>query len=378
MRAVAASTSPPLRRPYFSTKETNVNIASIASKFSRNIGGTLVSSVMLAGFITVLSTFPGQANAQAPAKKPTKIRIVSLNSPPGFLMWAAKDLGFYEKEGLDVESFKFVPSGPAAVAAGYAGAWDAAYLGGPPAINAGSKFGLKVAGLLDIQQTNYKVYVRKEAPTEKLAEYLKGKTALTITASNLHYFLDACLRHHKADPTTIRMVNLTPPNIVTAANAGQGEIISDWAPFTAMLEATGRYRPICESNEQVGIKTFDAYVIHPAFAKANPEASAAFIRAVYRVNALMVSDYPRMLNLAVKYFDEVGVKLTPEHMRLGFEVQTYPTVEESIARIKSGEIRTALEQAAKFLVSVGAMESVPQIDFVTSEFLEAARASGMK
>jgi len=338
----------------------------------------LATGWMLGAVFICMALAPAAANAQAPAKKPTKIRLAALSTPNGFPIWAANELGFYQSEGLEVESLKFFPSGPAAVASGYAGAWDAAYLGGPPSINAGSKFGLKVVGLLNLQHATLKVYVRKEVPNAGLTEYLKGKTALTVTASNLHYFLDACLKHYKVDPTTVRMVNQTPPNIVTAANAGQAEIVSNWAPHTAEIDASGKYRAICDAQAQVGITTFDAYVVHPAFAKANPEATAAYLRAVYKVSALMRSDYPRMLNLANKYFDEIGIKLSPEHIRYSFEVQTYPNVEESIALIKSGQITNSLEAAAKFLVSVGAMETVPPINFVTSEFLERARATGSK
>ena len=343
-----------------------------------DIRKTFASGLMLGAASICMALAPATASAQDASKKPTKIRLAALSTPNGFPIWAANELGFYKQEGLEVESLKFFPSGPAAVASGYAGAWDAAYLGGPPAINAGSKFGLKVVGLLNLQHATLKVYVRKDVPNEGLAEYLKGKTALTVTASNLHYFLDACLKHYKVDPTSVRMVNQTPPNIVTAANAGQAEIISNWAPHTAVIDATGKYRAICDAQAQVGITTFDAYVVHPAFAKANPEATAAYLRAVYKVSALMRSDYPKMLILANKYFDEIGLKLSPEHIRYSFEVQTYPSVEESITLLKSGQIASSLEAAAKFLVGVGAMETVPPIDFVTPEFLERARASGAK
>lgn len=340
---------------------------------------TTVAAGLLALALAVL-TGAGPVGAQpATASAPTKIRLVSLNSLSGFNMWAAKELGFYAQEGLDVESLKFVPNGPAAVAAGYAGAWDAAYLGGPPALNAGAKFGLQIAGLLDIQKDFFKVYVHNEVPTQNLAQYLTGKTALTVTASNLHYFLDACLRYHKVDPKTVKMVNLAgPPNIVTAAAADQGEIISNWAPFTKQVDALGKYRAICDSNQQVGIRTFDAYVVHPAFSQAHPEAAAAFIRAVYRVNALMNSDREKMINLSNKYLSEIGIKLTPEQIRYGFEVHTYPSVDETVRMMKSGEIKAALEQVAGFLVGIGAMQSAPDINFITPVFVEAAQKKGIK
>ena len=349
-------------------------------RFGQSSRAIVAAGTMALALATVMAPVPAAAQATpTQTGKPTKIRLVSLNSASGFNLWAAKELGFYAQEGLDVESLKFVPNGPAAVAAGYAGAWDAAYLGGPPAINAGSKFGLQVAGLLDLQKNFYKVYVRNDVPTTNLAQYLPGKTALTITASNLHYFLDACLKFHGVDPKTVKMVNLAgPPNIVTAASGDQGEIISIWAPFTQQVDALGKYRAICDSNEQVGIRTFDAYVIHPNFIKASPEAAAAFIRAVYRVNALMNSDREKMLALANKYFNDIGVKLTPEQIRYGFDVHVYPTVQESITLLKGGEIKGALEQAARFLVGIGALQSVPDINFVTAEFVEAAQKKGVK
>lgn len=310
---------------------------------------------------------------------PTKIRLMSLNSISGFNLWAAKELGFYAQEGLDVESLKFVPNGPAAVAAGYAGAWDAGYLGGPPALNAGAKFGLQIAGLLDTQKNFYKVYVKSDVPTQNLAQYLTGKTALTITASNLQYFLDACLKYYKVDPETVKMVNVaSPPNIVTAAAAGQGDIVSNWAPFTKQIDALGKYRAICDSNSQVGIKTFDAYVLNPNFVKAHPDGAAAFIRAVYRVNALMNSDRDKMVALSNKYLNEIGIKLTPDQVRYGFEVATYPSVAETIALMKGGEIKTALEDEGKFLVRIGAMQSVPDINFINPEFVESAQKKGVK
>lgn len=345
-------------------------------RFAPKTASRVRTALASCGFgLALLGALPGPTSSALAAEPLTKIRIVSLNSIPGFLIWAAKELGYYKEEGLDVVSLTFYPNGPASVAAGYAGAWDAAYLGGPPAINAGAKFGLLVAGILDWQQSNYKVYVRKNVPTTNLREYLTGKTALTITASNLQFFLDACLRFHKVDPSTVRMVNLTPPNIVTAANGGQGEIISDWAPFTSTLEETGEYRAICEDNKQVGIETFDAYVIHPKFAKENPKAAAAFLRAVYRVNNEVTHNFDAMLKLSQKYFDEIGVKLTPEQIKSGFEVETYPSIDESIVMIKSGKIKRAMEASAKFLTSIGAMEKVPEIDFITAEYLEAAKTA---
>lgn len=334
-----------------------------------------IIALAVSGLALGAATPPAGAETNKPM---TKIRLVSLNSMPGMFIWAAKELGYYKEEGLDVDSLNFYPNGPAEIASGYAYAWDAAYMGGPPAINAGAKFGLLIAGLLDWQKTNYGVFIRKDADAGDLTSYLRNKTALTITASNLQYFLDACLRHYKVDPESVKMINMTPANIFAAAEGGQGDIISDWAQFRGKLASSGKYKAICDNNAQVGIETFDAYVIHPKFAKAHPEAAAAFIRAVYRVNALVAKDPKAVLPLAQKYFAEVGSKLTADEIVPLLLQQSYPSLQESLDLIHSGKVNNALVQSARFLKSVGAMEEIPKIDFVTTQFIEAAMKADKK
>lgn len=340
-----------------------------ASALARGIAGTVSA---LVGASMVLGVPFGSAAAETSKPLP-KIRLVSLNTIPGFLIWGAKELGYFKEEGVDVVSLKFYPNGPAEIASGYAGAWDAGYMGGPPSINAGSKFGLLIGGILDWQRTNYSAFIRKGATKgQSLTEYLKGKTALTITASNLQFFLDACLRHHNVDPSTVKMINMTPPNIYTAARGGEGDIISDWGQFALYLSNNDKFEAICDSNKQVGIQTFDAYVIHPKYAKEHPDGASAFIRAVYRVNDKLTNDQQSMMPLIKKYLAEIGSKLPEKDIKPMIDVQSYPSPEESLELINSGQVKGALEQSAKFLASIGAIESVPKIDFITTKFIEDA------
>lgn len=325
---------------------------------------------VLAGTGSLLLAGATRARAQSSTKM-TRMNVMALPSHPGFPLWAARELGYFKEEGLDVPPITFFPSGPAAVASGYAGAWDGGFLGGPPTISAGAKYGLLVAGLCDVQIEGYEVFVRKDAPgVDNLTTYLPGKTALTAVGSNMQYFLNACLAKHGVKPSSVKMVNLRPPNIVTAANGGQGDIISDWYPFTGELAATGKYKAICSKNEQVGINTYDFYVIRPAFAQENPEAAVAFLRAVYRINDMLRTRPTETYPLAERYFNAVGLKLDPTVVKGGFEMGLYPSIEESIKRIKSGEVAQALTKTSEFLVEIGSLERVPEINFVTAEFLE--------
>jgi ABC-type nitrate/sulfonate/bicarbonate transport system substrate-binding protein len=315
-----------------------------------------------------------RARAQS-AKKLTKMNVMSLPTHAGFPLWAARELGYFKEEGLDVPPITYFPSGPAAVSSGYAGAWDGGYLGGPPTISAGVKYGLLVAGFANVQVDPYGVFVRKDAPgVDNLATYLPGKIALTAVGSNMQYFLNACLAKNGVKPASVQMVNLKPPNIVTAADGGQGDIISDWYPFIEEIKASGKYKSICSRNDQVGINTYDFYVVRPAFAQENPEAVVAFIKALYRMNDMLRTRLNEALPLAERYFKEIGLKLDPAIVKGGFGTALYPSIEDSIKRITSGEVATALKQTSEFLVEIGSLEKKPEINFVTAKYLELAKA----
>jgi ABC-type nitrate/sulfonate/bicarbonate transport system substrate-binding protein len=329
---------------------------------------------VLGGVGALLLAGVGGARATSP-KKTTKMNVMALPTHPGFALWAARELGFFKEEGLDVPPIAYFPSGPAAIAAGYAGAWDGGYLGGPPTVSAGVKYDLQVVGLNNVQMTNYEVFVRNDAAgSDNLETYLPGKTALTAVGSNMQYFLNACLEKHKVKPSSIKMVNVKPPNIPAAADGGQGDIISSWYPFTESLEKSGRYRPICKTNAEAGVNTYDFYVVRPAFAKEHPEATVGFLRAVYRVNDMLRTKLNETLPLAERYFSEVGLKLSPELIKGGFLTQDYPSIEESLKRIRSGEVQKALESTSEFLVEIGSLDKKADVKFVTAKFLEKVAA----
>lgn len=338
----------------------------------RSFNSKTTRRTVLGGAGALLLTGVGGVRAASP-KKMLKMNVMALPTHPGFALWAARELGFFKEEGLDVPPIAYFPSGPAAVSAGYAGAWDCGYLGGPPTVSAGVKYNLRVVGLNNVQMTNYEVFVRKDAPgSDNLETYLPGKTALTAVGSNMQYFLNACLEVHKVKPSSVKMVNVKPPNIPAAADGSQGEIISSWYPFTESLEKTGRYRAICKTNAEVGINTYDFYVVRPDFAKEHPEATAGFVRATYRVNDLLRTKLNETLPLAERYFNEIGLKLPPELVKGGFLTQEYPSIEESLKRFRSGEVKKALESTSDFLVEIGSLEKKADVTFVTTEYLEKA------
>ncbi|MFV0473339.1 MAG: hypothetical protein ACK5MQ_03910, partial [Pikeienuella sp.] len=115
-------------------------------------------------------------------------------------------------------------------------------------------------------------------------------------------------------------------------------------------------------------------VIRPGFAEEQPEAAVGFLRAVYKVNDMIRNDLEGVLPLVERYFNEIGVKLAPEHIRGGFDTMVFPSMEDALERLRSGEVKQALESTASFLVEIGSLDGNPEIDFINTELLEQAMA----
>ena len=85
---------------------------------------------LIVAFIALLFCLPRQSElraAEAKAKEPLKLRVGLGSSPvpplPNSVIWLAKDLGFYQREGLDIELIEFQGT-PLAIAAMISGDID--------------------------------------------------------------------------------------------------------------------------------------------------------------------------------------------------------------------------------------------------------------
>ncbi len=66
---------------------------------------------VLGGAGALLLAGVGGARAASP-KKITKMNVMALPTHPGFALWAARELGFFKEEGLDVPPIAYFPSAP--------------------------------------------------------------------------------------------------------------------------------------------------------------------------------------------------------------------------------------------------------------------------
>ena len=196
----------------------------------RNLGSTTVAAAV-AGVMLALTLAPA-----AHAQEKLKIAL-NWNAPnAGFVHhYAAKKLGLYAAEGLDVELLALPGSVPAvtSVAAGDAQLGQA----GADAILVGMSQGapLKVVWLL-YQATPTGVIAPKKNNIGTLAD-LRGKTVSTAVASPEGILLRARLREAGVNPDRdVTLLNVAPAAKLTMMLAGQSDASTGFVNFQ-MIQA---------------------------------------------------------------------------------------------------------------------------------------------
>lgn len=306
----------------------------------------LPAAILLA---LTLAAAPVGAAASAP------VRLAYLQNDLHHLaLWVALENGYFAQEGVSVEIAGVFRSGPELMTAFGSGALDAAYVGEAPATIA------KVRGTARIQ-------VLAQANTEGSA--LVGSKALaagTVARPTLaipgngsvqDFLLRKALPRLHLTPEQVEVIVVSPPDMLTALQAGQIDGFIAWEPYPS--------RAVAQHFGTVLASSADIWPDHPCcvlaattalIAERNQEAKA-LVRAHKRATAFIREQPERAVAIAVAY-----TGMSEAIVRLALSQVTY-TETPSIA----GE-----EQYVNFLNSLGVI-TVDDAAGFTRDFIAAPR-----
>ncbi|WP_408145638.1 taurine ABC transporter substrate-binding protein [Caballeronia glebae] len=128
---------------------------------------------------------------------------------------------------------------------------------------------------------------RNGSGVSKLAD-LKGKTLGVPYVSTSHFHALVALQQAGVDPSTVKIVNLRPPEVAAAWERGNIDATYIWDPVLAKAKQSGRV--IITSGEvakESGKATFDGFVASRKFAQDNP----AFLNGLVKVLANTDAQY---------------------------------------------------------------------------------------
>ncbi len=232
--------------------------------------GRIVKALALSAGLLALGV--GAAHAQ----KQVGIGYQSIYNP-----WAvAIASGAFEKATRYTIDWRRFDSGAKVINAMASGAVQIALAGSSP-IAAGISRGLAVERFwIGEDIASAEALVVRNGSGIAAPQDLKGKKLGVPFASTTHFHTLFALEQFGIEPGELTIVNLQPPQIAEAWEAGEIDAAFVWEPALGRIKKTGRVLITSGLLSRWGKATFDGMIADKAFAAANPGFMCGFVKTI--------------------------------------------------------------------------------------------------
>lgn len=317
----------------------------------------------LAGIIAGTALAVGFASPVA-AQQKDKIRIAAQVWYPSFPQYVAMEQGIYAKWGLD-PTMKVYPSGAPIVQAAATNEWDVAHIGAPPTIQ-GYKLNLVIAGVISEEAVMHQLIGRPDyvEAAKKDPSKIKGAKVFITTASTGHYMVESCLQKRGLTMNDVQVLPSEQQASLSAFMAGNGDLAQFWAPQTTAARGRGM-KVLCDGTE-VGLKIPSVWVIHPEFAKKNPDAAVRWLRATLEGVSWSQVDRNKSYALYKKWDQYRGTQTPDDFLKEEFDLalDLWP-IKKQLEVMKAGGnkayVYQALEGITDFYIRLGRIKDAPDV-----------------
>ena len=326
--------------------------------------GVLACVALAALFIACgSSSEPSDGETAAGGGAPNELRIAYQLIPNGDLV--VKDQGWLEEalSGTKITWVKF-DSGADVNTAFLAGSIDIGTIGSSPVaagLSEPMSIPYKVPWIQDVIGAAESLVVKNSAGVTDLAG-LAGKKVGTPFGSTAHYSLLAALELNGVDPTSVKLVDLQPPDILAAWQRGDIDAAYVWNPTLADLKEDGTVLVTSEELAGQGKLTADLSAVSNAFAEKYPDVVQAWVDQQDRAVQLYRSD-PDAAAAAVGRQLNIGADEALAQMKdLIFLTASEQAGADYLGTPDApGQLANNLESAAQFLKSQGSVQGVPAL-----------------
>ncbi|BCQ28302.1 taurine ABC transporter substrate-binding protein (plasmid) [Caballeronia sp. NK8] len=241
------------------------------------------ASIRRRRLIASLASLTLGAAALAPLHAQADTREVVIGYQDMVVPWRyAQASGAVEKATGYKVTYRKLGSGADVIRALASGSIQVGEAGSSP-IAAGLSQGvdLSLFWILDNINDAEALVARNGSGVTKLAD-LKGKTLGVPYVSTSHFHALVALQKAGIDPSTVKIVNLRPPEVAAAWERGNIDATYIWDPVLAKAKQNGRVLITSgEVAKETGKATFDGLVASRKFAQENP----AFLSGLVKVLA---------------------------------------------------------------------------------------------
>jgi ABC-type nitrate/sulfonate/bicarbonate transport system substrate-binding protein len=164
--------------------------------------------------------------------------------------------------------------------------------------------GKPIAIVATIQTSNRDaaIVARRDRGISQPAD-LKGKSIGVSLGTSSDFFTDVFLIDHGIDRRSVRIINMTPDEMIKAINTGKIDAAVSWNPALMQLQEMLGDKGHTFYGEMLYTETFCAVAMQK-FVKDHPEAIQKFLRALVKAEAF-VEEHPADARRLVAEFTKV-------------------------------------------------------------------------
>jgi len=212
-------------------------------------------------------------------QQPTRIVLAeSSTAVPSSLTFIAREKGFWQAQGLEVQVIPFA-AGRLAFDAVLAGKADFCAVAETPLVLAAFRNqDFKILCTIMKSDKEMKGIANKAAGVGKPAD-LKGKKVATLLGSNAEFFMETFFARNSINREELEVVNLTPPDMVIALANKDIAAAFTWQPNVWNARKRLGDQAIIFPNNGLYKETFNL-VTRGEYAKKNPEIVEKVIRGL--------------------------------------------------------------------------------------------------
>lgn len=241
-----------------------------------------------------------------------KVVVAADTGEPAALVWLAKDMGFFQEFGINVDVTPH-SAGKLAVDALLAG--DAHIATSSEFVVVKSSFDnpqLRILGHIASAENTYLV-ARKSAGISSPAD-LKGRRVGVTVGSTGEYFLGRFLREQGLNISDVEIVNLAPPAIVEQMQAGTLDVGITWHPnIYRIQQALGD--DALSYSAQLDQPFYFVLTSTSSYLESHPEYLERYFRALVKAQQWVVENPD-----SLKAYITEKMKLDPNYADLSIEM----------------------------------------------------------
>ena len=259
---------------------------------------------------------------------------------------------YNEKLGMDIK-WVSIDAGTAMSAAMASGDVQISFSQGIPpfvvAVSAGQD--LQIVDVAVSYSENEGCVVRSSLEIDKSnVKELEGKQVGVPLGTAAHYSFLKQMDHFGVDTSTMKIVDMAPPDGAAAFASGNLDMVCGWGGALRRMKEHGNVLLSGAEKEELGIQVFDATTVSAKWAKENADLLAKFLKVTADMNAKFAAGgSSEMLPVIAKAagMDENATKKS-------MATFAFPTIEQQLSeKWLGGGTQKFLKEVADFFVEQG-------------------------